>query len=352
METNSSRILFEKEQYYNQANIVYLSTIVLCCLIVPIQIFIVGSLLAGLLNIGSIIVAIFAFLLNTKKYYGFSSLIFIYYISFLAVVQFLLFGFQSGYQYFFFNMSALIIFTRWKSWQKSLGVAVEIVLFIGAFFLIQFTHWTIELSYEMVVFFHTLNIILNIIGVANSARYYVHIATKYHHKVLNLATRDYLTDIANRTFFDEYWDEVYNNRKNTDKAIGFMILDIDFFKKVNDRFGHLGGDEILKQFALILKENSRKEDFIARYGGEEFAVVTEVSDIEEMEIIAERFRLSIENNVFLYKENEIRITTSIGALFISTNSQSEKKEAFDQTDQLLYIAKEGGRNRVVSDALL
>lgn len=159
-------------------------------------------------------------------------------------------------------------------------------------------------------------------------------------KVTRLANYDGLTNLYNRRAFNEIMmDEV--NRIINGEFLSLIITDIDFFKKVNDTFGHLIGDEVLKKISDELKRNLRKNDFIARWGGEEFIVMLSHTDILGAQMVAEKLRLCIQKLSFT---NELHITMSFGV------SQYQHGEDISNTvkkaDDALYKAKHNGRNRV------
>jgi diguanylate cyclase (GGDEF)-like protein len=126
------------------------------------------------------------------------------------------------------------------------------------------------------------------------------------------------------------------------------MLDIDFFKKVNDTWGHLAGDVILQRMGVCIKEGFRPTDVVARYGGEEFAVVLPETCLEEAIQLAENFRIHIQNTGFTVDEAVIKITISLGVATFESNSSWDdpKSELIEAADQALYCAKQQGRNRV------
>ena len=158
---------------------------------------------------------------------------------------------------------------------------------------------------------------------------------------------DYLTNILNRR---AYQNEVEKMEKkysifNADYAIVFY--DIDHFKQINDKYGHTCGDMVLKNFAAILKELTRKEDIIARYGGEEFVALINYLDEIEIQRYIKRVKKTFENATFLYKDSKIKITFSAGITY--RNKYESFIEAKKRADELLYEAKRKGRNKIILD---
>jgi len=123
-----------------------------------------------------------------------------------------------------------------------------------------------------------------------------------------------------------------------------MMIDIDFFKKVNDTYGHASGDEVLRTAASVIKAQLRESDIPARYGGEEFAVLLPYTHIEEAVIVGERLRKAVEETPIFIDKKNINVTISMGLAEFGQEENGE--ELFKRADSALYEAKESGRNRV------
>jgi diguanylate cyclase (GGDEF)-like protein len=156
------------------------------------------------------------------------------------------------------------------------------------------------------------------------------------------ATRDFLTKLYSREKFEEMFEFMITSANRNNKEIVLALLDIDFFKKVNDTYGHLVGDSVLKTLADFLRTNLRKNDMVGRWGGEEFILAIEVNEVSEAKDILEKLRVDIESFSF---EQVGHITCSFGMTHIGLNQNRE--EAFKIADKALYSAKENGRNRIV-----
>lgn len=347
MENHYLQKQFETDQYHNQANLVYANTIVLCSLLAVVFFFIVDNALIAALQVLAVLVSGLAIWLNRRQRYGTGSLIYITLILAMTVIEVLQFGLQPGFQYYFFNLAGLIMYTNWRTWQKWAGVFVDTGLFLAVFFLTVGRTPPEPLGSTLTGVFHSLNVLLNIAGVANSAHYYITIATKAHKQVSKLAMQDYLTGLMNRTSFDAFWADVFASRQKSGQGLGILLLDIDYFKAVNDTCGHLCGDELLRQFAAILRHHTRAGDCTARYGGEEFVIVVILDRPEQLLDFAERLRRDIAGHVFGYGDKEKKVTTSIGALYVQPSSTLGQNQALEQADKLLYQAKSEGRNRVI-----
>ena len=123
-----------------------------------------------------------------------------------------------------------------------------------------------------------------------------------------------------------------------------MMLDIDHFKKINDTYGHLAGDFVLKEIAKIIKDSIRKSDICGRFGGEEFVIVLPNTKLSGAMKLAERIRETIQNHTFDFNGKKINVTVSIGITSVGVNDSYES--LISRADEALYEAKEKGRNRI------
>ena len=164
-----------------------------------------------------------------------------------------------------------------------------------------------------------------------------------HSRYLSLT--DALTGLYNRRHLDTMLEREFLRAKRYGSDLSVAIIDIDFFKKVNDTHGHICGDYILKEVAYLILENFRKTDIIFRYGGEEFVALLTETTLEKAKIPLERLRKSVEEYPFNFKGNDIKITISGGATEIGDVENAS--EFLDNADKALYMAKENGRNQIV-----
>lgn len=164
---------------------------------------------------------------------------------------------------------------------------------------------------------------------------------------------DPLTGLFNRRYLDRRLEEEVARASRYETPLSVLVLDLDYFKDINDRFGHQGGDIVLRMFAEVVEGALRETDFVARYGGEEFVVVAPHTELADAESLAERLRKRIETEpLVLPPEHNLRkpiaLTASIGVASRSTQL-SEAKAIVQAADRCLYRAKRLGRNRVVAD---
>ena len=163
-------------------------------------------------------------------------------------------------------------------------------------------------------------------------------------KIANFANRDFLTGVYNRRFFYSDVEEYVQAAEETNEPYAFAMIDIDYFKKINDTYGHDGGDRILKSIAKILNDNIKGSDIVARFGGKEFCVVLKKISKEEAVKFFVNLRAKVAENEVVIKKQKIRVTISIGVSF--GNGHCEIDDMLEACDSALYTAKENGRNRV------
>ena len=157
-----------------------------------------------------------------------------------------------------------------------------------------------------------------------------------------LANHDPLTHLLNRRSFNKSFYQVFEHAKKHSSELSCIMCDIDHFKSVNDRYGHLTGDNVIKMVAGLLHKYFRQEDLLGRYGGEEFCVVLPEIERQQAAKIADRVRKAIKDD----SSSGVQVTMSFGVSSLQENT-SEPDELTNQADKALYIAKESGRNRVV-----
>jgi two-component system cell cycle response regulator len=178
-------------------------------------------------------------------------------------------------------------------------------------------------------------------------------ADRLRHNVqlsLEMAITDQLTGLHNRRYMARHLDTLMKNASDA-KPISFLIMDIDYFKSVNDTHGHDVGDEVLREFASRISANVRGIDLACRYGGEEFVVVMPDTDTGFAYSVAERLRQSVETVPFAISRapHKLNVTASFG-IASSTGGKDKSESLLHRADQALYRAKREGRNRVIAEA--
>ena len=169
--------------------------------------------------------------------------------------------------------------------------------------------------------------------------------------LLKLSLTDELTGMGNRRFLLTRLEEEYERSRRNGSLFACLMLDIDYFKRFNDAYGHQVGDRVLKELAALLREQTRKCDVLGRYGGEEFLLVLAVKWPSESIWVAERIRLAVEKLLFIKNGNSdeaLRVTVSLGVsrCLPSEPGAPDCQSMVRQADRALYEAKRLGRNRV------
>ena len=168
--------------------------------------------------------------------------------------------------------------------------------------------------------------------------------SQYHETIYKMTIVDGLTGVNNKRYFSDTLERELPRARRHDRPLALVMFDIDHFKAVNDNFGHLAGDYMLKEIAQLVVARIRPDDIFARYGGEEFALLLPETTLEGGQLIAEELRKRIEEQAFEFEGEQIKVTVSCG---VSQLSADEKAQEFvKNADRLLYVAKNNGRNQV------
>ncbi|MDX1506349.1 MAG: diguanylate cyclase [Spongiibacter sp.] len=187
------------------------------------------------------------------------------------------------------------------------------------------------------------------------ARVRTHLTLKAQADALRvMASRDGLTGIPNRRYFDERLAAEWRSAKRGSQPLSLILIDVDHFKAYNDHYGHVEGDTCLRRVAKALKLSvGRGRDIVARYGGEEFVCLLPETDLAGAEEMAEKLRSAVADLEISHKSSPVgnTVTISLGAATIVPTSLTGPETLLVRTDELLYKAKESGRNRVVAQAI-
>ncbi|MBI2026449.1 MAG: GGDEF domain-containing protein [Deltaproteobacteria bacterium] len=168
-------------------------------------------------------------------------------------------------------------------------------------------------------------------------------------KMHDMANVDGLTQIYNKKYLMEYLDNEFIRCRNLKKNLSLILFDLDFFKKINDTYGHLAGDYVLREVCSLLKlDFFRGDDVLGRFGGEEFMVILPETNLQAACVLAERIRVKVEAHSFVTEGHKINVTLSLGVSEL--DSSVETVTSFiKKADHALYNAKNSGRNRVCAN---
>ncbi len=165
------------------------------------------------------------------------------------------------------------------------------------------------------------------------------------HMITDLALTDSLTALYNKRYYKNRLEQEFQQHLRTGAPMAIIQIDLDYFKSVNDRFGHQAGDEVLKKVASLILANCRKNDTAARVGGEEMSIIVGGGTTDEAKILAERIRSTLESTECFWQGVPIKLTASFGIAFASAKTETAW-QVYQNADVALYQAKEQGRNQV------
>ncbi len=173
------------------------------------------------------------------------------------------------------------------------------------------------------------------------------IEVAYHEEIYRLTIEDGLTQMPNKRALTDFLDKEFARALRHKRPLAVVMCDLDHFKRVNDDYGHLMGDYVLREVARLAKRTGRHEEMFARYGGEEFCAVLPEDDLEGAVAFAERFRTLVEKHTFEFEGNRIDVTVSSGVAMLG-EGMTRPEALVLAADEKLYQAKHNGRNRVES----
>ena len=284
----------------------------------------------------------FFFLIYKKKYYLYALLCGNEFFAFIAVTTIML-GFNTGFHFYLIALCIVSFFTSYFSKNKNvknsiIWVALSLVIYLTLYLVTSYVapYYHIDKWLEMTLFITHAVVVFAFI--ASYLLVFMKYALSLEKKIMIQSRTDELTQIGNRyALFDYFEGESKNNKV-------IALFDIDDFKNINDQYGHVTGDFILKRVAELSTE-ILKDSFVCRYGGEEFVVVINDNDFETVFVKLENLRNSIEKEVFKFDNHEIKITITIGARAYEDNFSLEKW--VELADEKMYFGKNNGKNRTV-----
>ncbi len=167
----------------------------------------------------------------------------------------------------------------------------------------------------------------------------------YHEEIYRMTIRDGLTSVANVRYLNEFLEREFARSRRHGRELSVVLIDIDFFKKINDSLGHLTGDYVLRELARVVESRVRRDELFARYGGEEFCLVLPETGRDGAVAYAEIIRRSVETHRFVFDGTDVPVTISCGVAGF-TPEMSRPVDIIKAADEALYRAKRAGRNRV------
>lgn len=348
IETIPPSIHSKDHRFFIFLNYMFLFSCIGHIIFMPVFYFL-GNSTVYIINGIAITIDIIAIGLNRRGYINLASIVWILVISIHSFYSIIAFGWNHGYQYYFLTLVIVVFFARWPIFLR--GV-ITIILCVAELYMFRYTEIHIpktESSESTIYIMHIFNVITNFFALAYASLYYRKYSEQMEQRLYHLANTDVLTGISNRRAFEQCARRVIENLANSKKQYALLLIDIDYFKKINDTFGHAAGDAVLQQFGRVFKESLRQSDIFGRVGGEEFAVLlTKVNHTEAVHI-AERLRTTIEMQDFIVEgAGEIHVTVSIGLTMRKEHHNESLSTVMVRSDKALYQAKHEGRNRTVA----
>lgn len=337
-----SYIQKKDHRFYVFCNYMFIFAFIGHILFLPIF-YIVGHKTVFFVNLIATIIDYAAFRLNQKGYIKLAPFLWLGWIYIHTINSIVTLGWDQGYYYYLLSMVIVVFFSRWSFAIRIFSVAF---LCITSFYMFVYSNTyppLAELSnrFSMAMFF--FNLLANFLAIAYAAFYYRRYAEYMEQKLLTLAHTDPLTGISNRRSFESAVSEKIRYSRN----YALLLLDVDFFKKINDAYGHAVGDLALQKVASLCTDSLRKGDVLGRIGGEEFAIFLDGVDKQEALQIAERIREKFEKKIFHINQNiQLQLTVSIGVA-IPKSLKDDLPSLMIYADRALYQGKEIGRNRVI-----
>ena len=172
------------------------------------------------------------------------------------------------------------------------------------------------------------------------------VEAQYHETIYRMTITDGLTNVHNKRYLIETLERELPRATRHARPLSLCMFDLDHFKQVNDNFGHIAGDYVLKEVASAVRSRLRPDDIIARYGGEEFALLLPETDLPGARVIAEELRKIIAERVFDFEGERIPVTISVGCTQLKSDDESDPLRLIKSADNKLYEAKRTGRNKV------
>jgi diguanylate cyclase (GGDEF)-like protein len=171
------------------------------------------------------------------------------------------------------------------------------------------------------------------------------IEAQYHEEIYRLTIIDGLTQVYNKRYLLEFLDREMARCSRHQRSLSVLLFDLDHFKQINDTYGHLAGDYVLRDMASSVKPRIRREECFARYGGEEFALVLPESSLEPAGVVAEKLRKIVEEHEFVFEQKKIQVTFS-GGIAEMAPEHDNPLVFLKAADERLYEAKRTGRNKI------
>jgi len=303
----------------------------------------VGSSLLAWMNVVSVAMYSTAYYLVRRRHLHFA-VVLVWLEAFPhAAIGTLMLGWESGFHYLLLMFIPSVAMTASK--RRLQVFLIALLVFLGALDAVS-RMWgpMAPIPQASLITLKWLNISFFVVMFSALASYYRQKITKAEKRLKVLATVDALTGLNNRSHFESDAEQHIARYQRNGISSAVVIADVDFFKKVNDTFGHEGGDQVLVAVSRLLKSELREVDSLARWGGEEFVFLMHETELAEAIAVTERIRRAVEDSAVSHQGTEIRCTMSFGVTLLRPNDTLG--DALARADRALYRSKTQGRNRV------
>ncbi|WP_017445462.1 GGDEF domain-containing protein [Gayadomonas joobiniege] len=257
-------------------------------------------------------------------------------------------GYGSGFQFYLWPVACLITLSPLL---KQLVAGCIALSFIVIFAVLHFYYYEIIPPDNLVSYLpwmYTLNAIIAAVPLLLGVMLVRSITEKQRNKLTNMAIKDELTDLYNRRYLNTFFEsQAKLAKRQPSGSFCFALADIDFFKKINDTYGHDEGDRVLKDVAFVFKKSTRESDLVCRWGGEEFVIILMGTHLKDATRIIVDIKNAIFDQVHISQDEEKKVTASFGV--VKWDGQESLHELNKRADELLYAAKAAGRNRVLNE---
>ena len=315
----------------------------------------IGRIYLALMNIVSIL--IFFYAIYIVKYYSKRAKLALILGQIEIFLHSFICAFALGWDYGFQNIILILIavafFTNFTNRVFCYATAfVEAVSYLFLYLYFKDIQSGLNFEADIMYLYNFILIILSLILFSAILRIfnaivYINILDKQEELEM-AANKDPLTGLYNRRAFEKI---IYKNILNSNSNLSIAIGDLDDFKNINDSFGHNAGDEVIKTVSNIIKANLRKHDYAYRWGGEEFLIVLMDIDFKNSQLILNRLKRNISQNIFKFNDQEVSISITFGFVNTHISEKDDMDLALKRADELLYAGKKGGKNCVAGDIL-
>lgn len=331
-------------RFYFFMSIMYILAVLLHAVLLFPLYFMLDNRITFVSDAVCILVDILCFILLRRGRINVSLLLFVSAITAHTSLAIIVFGGSSSLSMFFISMYALVFFSHWKMVYKILSGIVILFITVGLSIYTLYAAPMTPLSQGQLVYWNCSNLVLNFFIVGYGIYYFSLIVNSTEKKLKYDAEHDVLTGVLNRNAIMRIL--ISNIVMKKTSMISVIMCDLDHFKAVNDTYGHLAGDEVLKSISRIIGTGLREVDSLGRFGGEEFIIILPGCQLSSALGVAERIRRLIESAEIPTSSGDLKVTVSLGVASLWGGREEDTGRLIESADIALYRAKNGGRNRV------